>query len=30
VIFDPETDFTRAHLSTVQTLHDLIRAKQSR
>jgi acyl carrier protein len=30
VIFDPETDFTRAHLSTVRTLHDLIRAKQPR
>jgi acyl carrier protein len=29
VIFDPDTDFTGTHLSTVRTLHDLIRAKQS-
>jgi acyl carrier protein len=29
IIFDPDTDFTGAHLSTVRTLHDLIRVKQS-
>jgi acyl carrier protein len=30
VIFDPDTDFTGAHLRTVQTLHDLIWTKRSR
>ena len=30
VIFDPDTDFTGPHLNTVQTLHDLIRARQAR
>lgn len=29
IIFDPDTDFTGAHLHTVRTLHDLIRVKQS-
>jgi acyl carrier protein len=30
VIFDPDTDFTDAHLRTVRTLHNLIRSKQPR